>query len=989
MEARIMARDRRGVITIFDQAAEIASPEGRAAFLESACGGDAELRKKVDALFLALDEAGTFPEATPALGAVDLTAEPVEHPGPEDEPVRGAAKAKGDSETVRDSDPGFEETTEGSEPRPARGPTADYHPASAPGSPIGSVIAGRYKVREPIGDGGMGTVYVAEQTHPVKRRVALKLIREGMSSGTMLARFESERQALALMDHPNIARVFDAGTTESGRPFFVMELVKGIPLTTYCDEHRLDLPARLALFRQICSAVQHAHQKGIIHRDLKPSNILVESHDGRAVPKVIDFGLAKATGGLQLSEHSLYTAFGTVAGTPLYMAPEQATFNALDVDTRADIYALGVILYELLTGSTPIEREMLKRAALDEILRVIREVEPPTPSNRLRSSGSLPSLAVCRQTEPVRLGRFVRGDLDWIVMKALAKDRQRRYASAIGLADDIERFSNHEPVSAGPPTASYRLAKFLQRNRGRVIAASLVLLTLVGGIIGTTWGLIEANRQRGIAEARRKEAERRLGQKDKANAILLSIFRDLDAQGSDIESLPLPARLAQRLDVASTEMAGDATDDPLSVARMQMDLAKAQLELGYAERAIDLCTRARATFTAHLGPDHPDTLRCMRFLATGYQDAGKVDLVVPLFEETLALMKRKLGPDHPDTLTCMNGLAVGYRRSNRTDLAIPLYEEVLKGRRARLGPDHPLTLQTMNNLAVAYEFANKLDLALPLYKETLALNNVRLGPDHPVTLATMTNLGRGYQLAGQLDRALPLLEEALAIRKARLDPDHPSTLKNMSILATSYQDAGQLDRALPLLEETLARGKSRLGPDHPDTLGAMGDLALGYRAAGQLDRALPILVEAASLWKQKKAGANAPGYTIALGHLGLVQVESGMWVRAESPLRECLAIQESRQPDRWSTFNTRSVLGGAILGQKRYDEAEPLLRDGYEGMVRRADKIPLHDRGRVREALDRLIALAEATNRADDARAWKAERAKWSADPSKPGTEKR
>ena len=295
---------------------------------------------------------------------------------------------------------------------------------------------------------------------------------------------------------------------------------------------------------------------------------------------MIDFGLAKATGGLQLSEHSLYTAFGTVAGTPLYMAPEQASFNALDVDTRADIYALGVILYELLTGSTPIERGTFKRAALEEVLRMIREVEPPTPSSRLRSSGTLPSLAAIRQTEPARLGRFVRGDLDWIVMKALAKDRQRRYDSAIGLANDIERFTNHEPVSAGPPTASYRLGKFLRRNRGRVIAASLVLLALVGGIIGTTWGLIEANRQRGIAEDRRKEAEKRLGQKDKANEILLSIFRDLDAQGSDIESLPLPARLAQRLDVATAEMVGDATDDPLGVARMQTGPGKGPAQPG-------------------------------------------------------------------------------------------------------------------------------------------------------------------------------------------------------------------------------------------------------------------------------------------------------------------------------------------------------------------------------------------------------------------------
>ena len=322
-------------------------------------------------------------------------------------------------------------------------------PGSADSALLDTVIAGRYKLRQEIGEGGMGTVYLAEQTQPVSRQVALKLIKAGMDSKTVLARFETERQALALMDHPNIARVLDAGTTEHGRPFFVMELVKGIPLTSYCDQHRLELSERLALFRQICSAVQHAHQKGIIHRDLKPTNILVESHDGKPVPKVIDFGLAKATSGIRLSDHSLFTAFGTVAGTPLYMAPEQAAFNALDVDTRADIYALGVILYELLTGSTPIQRDTLKRAALDEMLRLIREVEPPTPSSRISTSLALPSIAANRHVPPVQLSRLVRGDLDWIVMKALAKERNRRYESAIGLANDIERFTNHEPVERG------------------------------------------------------------------------------------------------------------------------------------------------------------------------------------------------------------------------------------------------------------------------------------------------------------------------------------------------------------------------------------------------------------------------------------------------------------------------------------------------------------------------------------------------------------
>src|SRR5262245_36818584 len=308
------------------------------------------------------------------------------------------------------------------------------------------------------------------------------------------------------MDHPNIAKVLDAGTTPDGRPFFVMELVNGVPLTDGCDAHRLPVAGRLHLFRQVCRAVQHAHQKGVIHRDLKPSNVLVETQDGKAVPKVIDFGLAKAVGGASLTEQTLYTAPGAVAGTPLYMAPEQAGPNAQDVDTRADVYALGAVLYELRTGSPPIRRDALKHAALDEILRVIREEDPPAPSSRLGASDTLPAVAASRGTEPARLGRLIRGDLDWVVMKALEKDRSRRYESAAAFADDVERFLNHEPVTAGPPTAAYRVRKFVRRNRAAVTAALLVLAALVAGVTGTTIGLLAEARQRDLVEGQRDRA---------------------------------------------------------------------------------------------------------------------------------------------------------------------------------------------------------------------------------------------------------------------------------------------------------------------------------------------------------------------------------------------------------------------------------------------------------------------------------------------------
>jgi tetratricopeptide (TPR) repeat protein/tRNA A-37 threonylcarbamoyl transferase component Bud32 len=991
-----MALDPLRVKALFNAALDLPDPADRPAFLYQECGSDPELRQRLEDL----------------LAAHDRPASALERPLAGDPGERSAQDA-------------------------VPGPTASIRPATPPPDPlIGRIVAGRYKLRQEIGEGGMGSVYLAEQLQPVKRQVALKLIKPGMDSRTVLARFDSERQALALMDHPNIARVLDAGVTDAGRPFFIMDLVKGIPLTDYCDQHRLGVPERLALFRQICSAVQHAHQKGIIHRDLKPSNILVESHDGHPVPKVIDFGLAKATSGLQLTEQSLFTAFGTVAGTPLYMAPEQASFNALDVDTRADIYALGVILYELLTGSTPIRRETIQRAALDEVLRVIREVEPPTPSSRISTSEALPAIAATRQTEPARLGRFVRGDLDWIVMKALAKERQRRYESAIALAQDLERFEHHEPVSAGPPTATYRLRKFVRRNRAQVLAATLTLLALVMGVVGTTIGLLKARRQEGIAvaEAREKEqarqaealqrknadeqrrqAEKRLTQIEKANEILGSIFKDLQPGIWEQENKPLSALLGQRLDQAAAQVEGEAIGDPLTVARTQMTLGRSLRGLGYPEKAIALLTKARATFFARLGSDHTDTLMSMYSLALAYQQAGKYDRALPLFEETLALRKAKLGPDHPDTFQARYYLAGIYEKTGQYDRAIPLREEAVELWKAKLGPNHPSTLIAMNNLAYGYRIAGKPDRALPLFEDALekaqnigahratiltmnniaycyqhagqndrglplvekamALSQSKFGPDHSETLGQMGILASFYQEAGKFDRALSLLKEILEVRKAKVGPDHPNTLASMNDLARGYQAAGQLGLALPLFEETLTLRKVKLGPDHPGTLTSMNDLARCYQAAGQPDRALRLGRELTDLWK-RRTGTDSMQYADALASLARNLLQQEKWTEAETVLLELLAIREAQAPDDWRTFNTKAMLGRALLGQKNFAAAEPLLRVGYEGMKVRAEKIPPQGKPRLAEALDRLIALAEATNQPDDARKWKDERAK-------------
>jgi serine/threonine protein kinase/tetratricopeptide (TPR) repeat protein len=750
----------------------------------------------------------------------------------------------------------------------------------------GMLIGGRYKLLEEIASGGMGTVWVAEQTQPVRRRVAIKLIKPGMDSRQVLSRFEAERQALALMDHPNIAKVLDGGVTDLGHPFFVMEYVKGVPITDYCDQAKVTVEGRLKLFLKVCQAVQHAHQKGIIHRDLKPSNILVCLYDGHAVPKVIDFGLAKAMH-QPLTEHTLYTAHGFMMGTPLYMSPEQAEFNNLDIDTRSDIYSLGVILYELLTGTTPLDRQRIKNAAWPEAVRLIKEEEPSKPSTKLGTSGTLPSVAAQRSLEPAQLSRAVRGDLDWIVMKSLDKERSRRYETANGLARDIERYLADDVVEARPPSASYRLRKLVRRNQGLVVAVGLIALVLVGGIAGTTWGMIgavqaqraeaaraegerlaklEAEAQESRAEAANQQAQKRLTQIQKGNEIITSIFTDLDIREAKKGTGPLEAVLAERLVKAAGQLEGEAVGDPLVVAGLQDRLGLSLLNLGHPKEAIPLFTKAAETRGTHLGADHPDTLSSSHNLAEGYLAAGKLDVALPLLEKTVKLRKARLGTDHSDTLESMNDLALCYEAAGKLNLALPLFEETLNLCRTKLGGEHSTTLACINNLASAYGNAGKLDLALPLYEEAVKIAKAKLGAEHPDTLTCMNNLALGYKSAGKMNLALPLLEQTFKLMKANLGADHPNTLASMNNLASAYGDAGKRDLALPLYEETVKLKKAKLGADHPDTLVSMNNLASSYQAAYKLDLAIPLFEETLKL-RKGKLGASHPDTLASLQNL--------------------------------------------------------------------------------------------------------------------------
>ncbi len=691
-----MASDPKRAQALFLAALELSDLAARKELLERECAGDDALRQRVEALLSASDATGGFgdePSGSPLLTTMDT----------------------GSRETA------------------------------------GQTI-GRYVLLERIGEGGMGSVWVAQQTEPVKRKVAIKLIKPGMDSRQVVVRFEAERQALALMDHPNIAKVLDGGLHDH-RPFFVMELVKGVPITEYCDTNKLPPKERLKLFVQACQAIQHAHQKGIIHRDIKPSNVLEALFDDKPVVKVIDFGVAKATGGA-LTEATIDTGFGGIVGTPQYMSPEQATFNNLDIDTRSDVYALGVLLYELLTGSPPFSAEELRKKGFLEILRVVREEDPPKPSTKLSTAEAKPSISANRSTEPKKLAGLLRNELDWIVMKAMEKDRTRRYETANGFAADVMRFLAGEPVLAHPPSAAYRLKKLVRRNRPQVIAASFVILSLVVGVLVAALGFLEARRQEGIARneasaketARQEEAKQRaiaetnekravvaaeqerlakahvesqLKQIERINDTVFDIFGGFDIREVRAEGEPVEAVLANKLIETGRTLDEKAISDPLVLAKLRNRLALTLLSLGYHDEAILLLQEAVAARSEHLGSDHADTLTSKNNLAGAYQVAKKLDLALPLFEETLKITKAQYGPDHIDVLARMNNLAAAYQEVGKLEMALPLFEEVLQTLKKTQGMEHPYTIGSMNNLAGIYSDAVKLEQAAPLYEESL------------------------------------------------------------------------------------------------------------------------------------------------------------------------------------------------------------------------------------------------------------------------------
>ncbi len=739
---------------------------------------------------------------------------------------------------------------------PVRTIALSLPPSEQPGDKIG-----RYKLLQEIGTGGFGVVYMAEQEEPVRRRVALKIIKLGMDTKEVIARFEAERQALALMDHPHIAKVLDAGATSSGRPYFVMELVKGERITEYCDKHNLTTPQRLDLFVQICHAIQHAHQKGIIHRDIKPTNILVAMQDGVPAPKVIDFGIAKATE-QRLTDKTFFTALGEFVGTPAYMSPEQAEVTSLDIDTRSDIYSLGVLLYELLTGKTPFDPKELLSKGIAEMRRAIREDEPRRPSTRLTSmdKAELTTTARRHQTDSPKLVHLVRGDLDWIVMKCLEKDRTRRYETAAELAQDLQRHINYEPVLARPPSKMYRLQRLTRRNKLACAAVAAVALALLLGVVVSAWQArraIRAEHQesqlRKEAEAESKEAKSEAERAQKAEALAKERLTESEAISkflTEVFRSPNPARdgrtitVVETLGAAAKKLDTELANVPARRARLQSTLGQTYRALGLPREAIPLQEKVRDYDLATFGPEHNETLQAMNDLGNSYFAAGRRDEALKLREQVLALRRKVSGPEHPETLKAMNNLAVSYSETDRLDDALKLKEEVVTLRRKVLGPEHSDTLSAMQNLANSYEVAGRRAEALKLREEVLALRRKVSGPEHLYTLMAMGNLANSYGSSGRQAEALKLREDVLAIFRKVSGPEHPDTLMAMDNLALSYDEAGRREEALKLREQVLALRRKVNGPEHPDTLTDMEFLAISYVEAGRSSEGIALQAKA-------------------------------------------------------------------------------------------------------------------------------------------------
>jgi tetratricopeptide (TPR) repeat protein len=862
---------------------------------------------------------------------------------------------------------------------------------------------------------------MAEQEEPVRRRVALKIIKLGMDTRTVIARFEAERQALALMDHPNIAKVFDAGSTErpltpsegervtegrvrgsatepiaAGRPYFVMELVRGVKITEYCDEKNLATPQRLELFIKVCQAVQHAHQKGIIHRDLKPSNVLVTVNDGVAVPKIIDFGIAKATGDQRLTDKTVFTAFEQFLGTPAYMSPEQAELSSVDIDTRSDIYSLGVLLYELLTGKTPFESKDLLQLGLDEMRRTIREKEPPTPSTRVSSMDGeeLTTTAKRRGLEPPKLINQLRGDLDWIVMKCLEKDRARRYETAKGLATDVQRHLSNEPVVAGPPNPAYRLGKFVRRNKGAVLAVAVVAAALLFAVVLSTW---EARQQSRLRLQARMEAAKSQQVAKFLKDMLAGVGPSV-AQGRDTKLL------REILDKTAERVGKELTNEPeveiellttlastydelalytrteevaqksvklararpggndRAVALALLLLGEAQRHLGKFEQAESTQREALALRRKLLGGQQVDVAESLNSLAEVFEDRGRLAEAEATFRESLAIAGKVSGNESLDVAVSLHNLATVLDKQGKLAEAETTYRQALAICEKLAAQEHPQFARALNGLAVNLSEQGRLGEAEAMDRQALALFRKLQGNEDPLVAGALLNLASVLGEENKLAEAEVLVREAIEMQKKLLSSEHPDVATSLNNLGSILQHQRRLAEAEKAYREALEMRRALLGHKHPDIAGSLHNLACVLYDQGKLAEAEPLFREAIVMARELLSNDH-PHLAIALDSLARTILRQGRPSEAETLEREALAIRRRKLGDEHPLVKASlDWLVAMLRSQDKLAEVEGLQKEQLASMRTRLSTDDPELAGAVARLADTLLAEAKFTD---------------------------